>query len=210
VHVDGNVASKSGKPGKTTSLNVTVRGGHIEDVLRLFNKESKPPMEGVTNIHARVIWPASKQPFLERISLQGEFEVAHARWENPERQANVNDLSKRASGNKKDANTMDVTADIKGNVSLNQAIATLHDVSCNVPGAEATLSGTYNLENAKIDFHGDLKTVSALSNETNGVKAVLLKPLDPLFKRKHAGAVVRVAMTGTYSDPHFGLSLPGK
>jgi hypothetical protein len=210
VHVDGSVASKPGKPGKTTSLNLNVQGGHIEDLLRLFNKESKPPMEGVANIKARVLWPSSEQPFLKRISLQGEFDITHARWENPERQANVNDLSKRASGNKKDANTPDVTADIKGSVALSQAIATLHDVSCSVPGAEATLSGTYNLGNAKIDFHGDLKTVSALSNETSGVKSVLLKPLDPLFKRKHSGAVVPVAMTGTYSDPHFGISLPEK
>jgi AsmA-like C-terminal region len=210
VHVDGSVASKPGKPGKTTSLNATVQGGHIEDLLRLFNKDSKPPMEGVTNIRARVAWPSSDQSFLKRVSLQGDFSIAQARWQNPERQANVNDLSKRASGNKKDANTPDVTADIKGNVSLSNAIGTLHDVSCKIPGAEAILSGTYNLENSKIDFHGDLKTESALSNETNGVKAVLLKPLDPLFKRKHAGAVVPVAMTGTYSDPHFGLSLTGK
>jgi hypothetical protein len=210
VHVDGSIASKPGKPGKTTSLNVTVQGGHIEDVLRLFSRENRPPMEGVTNIRARAVWPSSEQAFLKRLSMQGEFDISHARWENPQRQASVNDLSKRASGNKKDANTPDVTADIRGNVSLSQAIGTLHDVSCKVPGAEAVLNGTYNLENSKIDFHGDLKTASALSNETNGVKAVLLKPLDPLFKRKHAGAVVPVAMTGTYNDPHFGISLSGK
>jgi AsmA-like C-terminal region len=210
VHVDGNVTSKPGKPGKTTSLNATVQGGHIEDLLRLFNKDSKPPMEGLTNIRARATWPSSDQSFLKRLSLQGDFSIAQARWQNPERQANVNDLSKRASGNKKDANTPDVTADIKGSVALSQAIATLHDVSCNVPGAQATLNGTYNLENAKIDFRGELKTVAALSNETSGMKSVLLKPLDPLFKRKRAGAVVPVAMTGTYNDPHFGISLPGK
>jgi hypothetical protein len=42
------------------------------------------------------------------------------------------------------------------------------------------------------------------------MKAVLLKPLDPLFKRKRAGAVVGVEMTGTYNASHFGLSLPAK
>jgi hypothetical protein len=210
IHVEGVVASKPGKPGKTTSLDITVRGGHIDDVLRLFVRESKPPMEGMTNFRAHVVWPSGRQPFLKRVTLQGGFEIEHAQWENRERQAKVNILSKRASGQKKDANTTEVTADIRGSVALNQAIAKFHDVSCKVPGAEAALSGTYNLENTKIDFRGDLKTKSALSNEANGVKAALLKPLDPLFKRKNAGAVVPVEMTGTYKDPHFGVALPGK
>jgi hypothetical protein len=66
------------------------------------------------------------------------------------------------------------------------------------------------VENTKIDFHGNLKTESSLSNESTGAKAILLKPLDPFFKRKHAGAVVPVEMTGTYDNPHFGFSLTGK
>jgi hypothetical protein len=78
------------------------------------------------------------------------------------------------------------------------------------PGAEATMHGTYNLENMSIDFHGDLKTEASISDETTGVKAVLLKPLDPLFKKKHAGAVVPVAVTGSYAKPQFGLASPGQ
>jgi hypothetical protein len=103
-----------------------------------------------------------------------------------------------------------VTADIKGSVLLSDEIAKFQAVSFKVPGAEAILHGTYNLADTKIDFHGDLKTEASLSDDSSGVKAVLLKPLDPLFKRKHAGAVVPVEMTGTYHDPHFGVSLQAK
>jgi hypothetical protein len=102
-----------------------------------------------------------------------------------------------------------VAADLKGSVTMTNAVAKLKDTSVQVPGAVATMSGTYNLENKKIDFHGELKTESSLSNESSGAKAVLLKPLDPFFKRKHAGAVVPVEMTGTYDDPHFGFSITG-
>ena len=119
-------------------------------------------------------------------------------------------LSKRASGKKKDTETPTVTADIKGSVLLSNEITKFQDVSFEVPGAEATLHGTYNLEDTKIDFHGDLKTEASLSDDSSGVKAVLLKPLDPLFKRKHVGAVVPVEMTGTYHNPHFGVSLQPK
>jgi hypothetical protein len=210
IHVDGAVASRPGKPGKTTSLNANVQGGHIDELLYLFVRGNHSPMEGATNFHARVEFPSGQQPFLKRVSLQSAFVIENAKWEKPERQATINELSKRASGNKKDAATAEVTADIQGNVVLSNAVATFKDTLCKIPGAEAALNGTYNLDNAKIDFHGTLKTESSISEDSTGAKAVLLKPLNPLFKRKHSGAVVPVQMTGSYSDPHFGVALPGK
>ena len=210
VHVEGSVTGKAGQPGKTTALNLNVRDGRIEDVLWLFVQESKAPMEGATNFQAHVVWPSGHQKFLKRVVLQGDFEIEHAQWTKPERQMSVNMLSKKASGKKKDPETPNVTADLKGKVLLRNEIAKFDDTSFKVPAAEATLHGTYNLEDTKIDFHGDLKTEASLSDDSTGVKAVLLKPLDPLFKKKHAGAVVPVEMTGRYHDPHFGVSLQPK
>ena len=210
VHVEGSVAGKPGQPGKTTSLNLTVRNGRIDDVLWLFVRESKAPMAGATNFRAHVVWPSGHQPFLKRVVLQGDFEIENAQWTKPERQMSVNMLSKKASGKKKEPDTPTVTAELKGKVLLSNEIAKFQDTSFKVPGAEAILHGTYNLEDTKIDFHGDLKTEASLSDDSSGVKAVLLKPLDPLFKRKHAGAVVPVEMTGTYHNPHFGVSLQPK
>jgi hypothetical protein len=207
VHIEGSVAGKSGQPGKTTSLNASVRNGRIDDVLWLFVHEPKAPMEGPTNFRAHIVWPSGHQPFLKRVVLQGDFEIEHAQWTKPERQMSVNMLSKRASGKKKDPETPNVTADLKGKVLLSNEIAKFQDTSFKVPGAEAILHGNYNLGDTKIDFHGDLKTEASLSEDSSGVKAVLLKPLDPLFKKKHAGAVVPVEMTGTYHEPHFGVSL---
>jgi hypothetical protein len=210
VHIEGSVTGKPGQPGKTTSLDANVRNGRIQDILWLFVHEPKAPMEGATNFRAHIVWPSGHQPFLKRVVLQGEFEIEHAQWTKPERQMSVNMLSKKASGKKKDPETPNVTADLKGSVLLSDEIAKFHDTSFTVPGAEATLRGTYNLGDTKIDFHGDLKTEASLSDDGSGVKAVLLKPLDPLFKKKHAGAEVPVEMTGTYHNPHFGVSLQPK
>ena len=43
---------------------------------------------------------------------------------------------------------------------------------------------------------GELKMESDISHVTTGFKSVLLKPLAPFFKKKHAGAVVPIAVTG--------------
>ena len=210
VHLDGSVAGNPGQPGKTIALNITLRDGHVDDVLRLFVKANKPPMEGQINIHAHAVLPPGSRPFIKKLELQGEFDIAHAQWENAARQTKLNELSKRASGKKKDQPAENVTAGIKGALAMTSAIAKFSEASFKIPGAEAAMHGTYNLENMTIDFHGDLKTDSSISGETSGAKAILLKPLDPLFKRKHAGAVVPVAVTGSYANPQFGLALPGQ
>jgi hypothetical protein len=210
AHIEGTVSSKPGQTGKTAVVNITVGNGHIDDVLRMFVREPKPPMEGATNFKAHVVLPPDHRPFTKRVVLQGEFEISHAQWTKESRQASVNTLSKRASGNKKQPDTPSVTAEINGKVLLSEGVAKFSDSTFKVPGAEATFHGTYNLEDRKIDFHGELKTQAEISEDATGAKAVLLKPLDPLFKRKHAGAVVPVEMTGTYSSPHFGVSLTPK
>jgi hypothetical protein len=40
---------------------------------------------------------------------------------------------------------------------------------------------------------------------TTGFKSILLKPVDPLFSKNGAGTELPVKITGTKSEPHFGL-----
>jgi hypothetical protein len=69
--------------------------------------------------------------------------------------------------------------------------------------------GTYNLITEKIDLHGTLKTDSAPSNTTQGIKSLLIKALDPFLKKKRAGYQMPIRITGTYEHPSFGLDLAG-
>ncbi len=39
------------------------------------------------------------------------------------------------------------------------------------------------------------------------MKGLLLKALDPFFKKKRGGYIVPVKITGTYQHPSFGLDL---
>ena len=51
---------------------------------------------------------------------------------------------------------------------------------------------------------------SELSDGSGGAKALVLKILNPFFKRKHKpGSVVPVKITGTYHSPSFGVEEAG-
>jgi hypothetical protein len=59
----------------------------------------------------------------------------------------------------------------------------------------------------KIDLHGQLQVDTKISNTTSGAKAILLKMMDPFFKKKRKGEVLPVRISGTYEHPSFGLDL---
>jgi hypothetical protein len=219
----GSVAGKPGQKGKTTSLDLEVDQGRIQDLLQLFLKAKHGPLNGVASFKTHVVIPPQGRPFLNEVTLRGDFGIGQAAFTKPSRQAQIDDLSSRASGEKKAKDkektktTPQPTADDSENVVLNlqghlevrDGIAKFSELSFSVPGASARMNGTYNLVNEQIDFHGTLKTEAELSQETTGIKSALLKPFDPLFKRKKAGAVIPVKMTGTYRNPEFGFDVTG-
>ena len=210
VHAEGRIASSAEASGKTASLNLTVREGQIQDVLDLFVTSKIPPMKGATDLQAHVEIPPGDAPFLRKIIMEGTFAIRDAVLTNEDRQNDVNLLSKRASGEKKEKETDRVSGRLEGKVVARNGTALFTPVSFQIPGASITMNGRFNLLNEHLDFHGDARTEAELSDDTTGAKAVLLKPINSLFKKKHAGADVRVEMTGTYDDPHYGIELPIK
>jgi len=100
-----------------------------------------------------------------------------------------------------------VLSNLKGHVLLNNGIATFSRLSFGIPGALAQMCGTYDLISEKIDLHGTLKTEAEVSKTTHGIKALMLKVLDPFFKNKPGGYLAPEKITGTYDHPQFGLDL---
>jgi hypothetical protein len=213
VLATGEVAGHAGQPGKTTSVDLTVRDGRIQDVLRLFVREPKPPLNGTTSFRARVVIPPEKRPFVQKVRLTGDFGIDGGKFTKSATQTKVDNLSDKARGVKRDDELADddserVISDLAGHVELRDATATFRNLSFAVPGASAQMHGTYNIETETIDFHGTLATDAELSKMSGGFKSVLLKPFDVFFKRKHAGAVVPIHLVGTYAAPQPGLDLP--
>jgi hypothetical protein len=213
ISTQGSVAGEGGHPGKTANLTMVSQDGKIQDLLLLFIKSPRAPMSGTIGFQASALLPPGKNPFLERVELQGDFGIDAGRFSNSDTQEGVNSLSRGARKDKSHANEDDdtdprnVLSDLKGHVLVKHGIATFSNLSFGVPGALARVHGSYNLITEKIDLHGTLRTQDEVSGTTHGIKALMLKVLDPFFRHKPNGYLAPVKITGTYDHPAFGLDL---
>jgi hypothetical protein len=206
----GTIAGRQGAQGKFASLDLAVNKGRIQDVLRVFSRAPKPPLNGVTNFRAHVTIPPGKAPFLKKVVMVADFGVDDAQFTKSETQESVAALSVRGAGKKPEESEEDpdnLISELSGHVELREGTATFVDFRFAVPDANATMHGTYDVIDEKVDLHGTLRTTAKFSEMTSGIKSVLLKPFDAIFKRKHGGGKIPVQLTGTYSDPHPGLEL---
>ena len=96
-------------------------------------------------------------------------------------------------------------SDLKGHLAFRNGVATFSGVSFTVPGAAATLRGTYGLVDQEVNLHGVLTTTGKLSDSASGFKALVLKAITPFFKKKHDVKVVPFKITGTFADASVSL-----
>ncbi len=206
VKVEGNIAGGDHQKGKAASLELLVGDGQIQDFLFLLLKDRVPPMTGRFSFKGQATLPPDKAPFTQRIQLQGDFGISAGHLSNPTAQANLENLSERAEGEKDEVSER-VVSDLRGHVTLRQGTAVLSDLSFSVPGALARMHGTYDLVTHRINLHGTLVMKANLSEATSGVKSFLLKIVNPLLKKNHrGGAIVPLSVTGIYPHPVYKVS----
>ena len=206
VIAEGRVAHTDMHKGKFTDLHLSVRNGRIENILGLFVSEPRSPMSGETSIEADSELPPGDIPFLQRVKLQGRFGIQEGNFSKPRTQRDVDQLSAGARGqDKEDPET--VLTDLKGQVVLTGGTAHFSDLSFGIPGANARMYGTYNIINHKVDLHGKMRVDTRISKTASGFKALLLKVMDPIFKKKRKGEIVPIHISGTYEKPEYGLDL---
>lgn len=202
IHWTGDIAGKNG--GKTTKLELSSVHARVQDLLYLISQSPRPALNGPISFRARATLPPSRAPFLKKIELDGDFAINNARFQTFQTQRNVALLSDRAQGEKKLVqNPESVFSDIAGHVVLRNGDAHVSNLRFHVPGASAQLQGTYNVIHYAVNLHGTLALEKDLSDATTGVKSIVLKIVDPFFKRRNAGAVIPVSITGTYDHPIF-------
>ncbi len=200
------VAKKADSEGKTISLDATETQGRIQDWLRLLAKADPPAFTGAMNFRVQVQVPPGKGSFIERVNLLGDFGIDAASFK-PTTQEKVDNLSQLAQGEKKNDDPASVVENLKGHVVLNHAIATFSSLSFSVPGALAHVHGTYGLLTEQLNLHGTLQVDNKLSKGTTGVKSVLLKSVEPFFKKKKTGEIVPIKIGGTFGHPSYGLDV---
>ena len=202
----GEIASKGG-PGKTISLTGIENEGSIKDWLELLAHSHHPKMTGTMKFRTIVYVPPGQQDFIKRVNLRGDFEIGNAEFSKPATQEKVNQLSQAARGQKPDDAPESVFENMRGHVEMENAVANVSDLYFGVPGALAHMHGTYGIESDKIDLHGNLRVDQKLSKSSSGLKSVFLKLIEPAMKKKKAGEIVPVKITGTMKEPSYGLDI---
>lgn len=200
----GSIAASEGK-GKQTRLRITSTRGRIEDILGLFTRE-RSPMSGNASLETLAELPPGNIPFLKKVHLNGSFDIQDGTFTKWATQNDVDKLSAGARGGSKN-NASAVVSDLRGRVDLTNGIAHFASLDFEVPGANARMHGTYNLENHRVDLHGNMRVDTKISKTSSGMKSFLLTILDPIFKKKKKGEIVPVHISGTYEKPEYGLDL---
>ena len=112
-----------------------------------------------------------------------------------------------AQGKKPDAPIGRIVSDMSGRFAMRNGAIRFDALRFNVTGANVELAGLYTLRSEQLDFSGTLGMEAPVSKAMGGgLKGFLLKPFDPLFRKKGKGAVVPITIRGPREQPKFGVN----
>jgi hypothetical protein len=200
----------AGSP-RRVAVTFATQDAEVQDLLRIV-ETAEPQMEGKVNLKAAAEFTAGPERFLARLRLQGAVDVEGLRFLDRKKQQNMDAFSARVrkgppEGAKTGGGPPEVTLAARSKTRFDHGIAYFPDILTDLPGAEGRLHGTFGLLDDKVHLTGTIALQKGLSHAATGWKAMLLKPLSPFFKKKHAGAVVPITVTGTADKPKVGTDL---
>ncbi|MEO7143137.1 MAG: AsmA-like C-terminal region-containing protein, partial [Bryobacteraceae bacterium] len=213
IVASGAVTRTPNVPGHDIALDVNVRDARIQDLLRLAVSARTPPLTGPIVLKVKLHLPPGARVVAGRLNLAGTFHLDEAHFTTAEVQKKIDRLSLDARGRPRKARQEtipDVFSNLRGSFVLKNGRASFSKLTFTIPGAAIKLAGNYNLDDESFEFHGDARFESTLSGMTTGVKSFLLRAANPFFKKRGAGAVVPIRITGTKDTPSFKLDLRRK
>jgi hypothetical protein len=208
----GHVVRVKDDDGKSVGhdiyLDVDMPKARIEDMLQLAVKTDPPLMRGALTMKTNLHIPPGNVPVSRKVELhKGHFTIHNVVFSSDKIQSKIDMMSMRAQGKPKEANKTDaetVTSRMEGNFNLQKSNISIADLLYTMPGAQVVADGDYGLNGQVFDFHGKVRTKAKLSQMTTSWKSLLLKPVDPFFRKNNAGAEIPFKITGTKDEPHFG------
>lgn len=210
---NGSVVRVVTPKGHDIELDVVLDHAQIEDLLRLGVRTDPPIMNGPVEMNTRLSLTPGDANVADRLKLAGSFHVMRAHFANQKVQTRLDSLSLRSQGKAKEAQEHadeDVPVDLRGVFTLKDGVLSFSQLHFLVPGTHVDMSGDYSLDGQTFDFRGTARLDAKVSQMTTGWKSILLKPVDPFFSKHGAGTEVPIRITGTESEPHFGLDFGHK
>jgi hypothetical protein len=205
--VSGSIERAALETHKEIDLRASAGKTGLEDFLRLAVSGPRAPMTGRISFNTIVKIPPGSRPIVERLQLNGNFNLDGVRFTSPAVDAKIGSLSHHAQGDPNAIATDGVTAAFAGRFGLRDGVLALPQLRFEVPGANISLEGKYWLSSGDIDFTGTARLDATVSQMVTGWKHVLLKPVDPLLRRDGAGTVLPIRITGSRGTPSFSLDI---
>jgi hypothetical protein len=200
----GSIAGAPRAKGRTIALDVRA-DGQFADFLRLAVKAPKPMMRGGIALNTSLVIPPGDVDVVQKLQLRGSFKIRRGQFTSDTVQDKIDELSRRGRGEPENENVNNVLADFGGNFALQHGRLDLPKFQFAVEGARVALGGNYGLPTQRLDFEGSLMLDAPISKTTTGLKSLLLKVVDPLFRKNGAGTVLPIVVSGTVDQPSFGI-----
>ncbi len=205
----GEVINIKGQ-GHRINLDLDIPNGRLQDFLALAVKTEPAVLTASIGTKTKLQIRPGKESVSQKLSLQGSFALNSIHFTNPKVQDKVDMLSMRAQGEPKKAKpgAKDVNSQMEGKFQMAAGVFNLSDLAYTLPGARVNLAGEYSLDGQKFDFTGKVLTDAPLSHMVDSPAAsLLLKAISPFFKSKRGGAEIPISISGTKSEPKFGLDV---
>jgi hypothetical protein len=203
IHASGGVVERDGEHGRTVTLDVVIDAGRLEDILRLAVKAAQPPMTGIISLKTKVLLPPGDRDAIRKIRLDGRFSVESAQFTKAQVQDKVDAFSTKARGVQDDT-PPPVVSNFRGAFTMRDGAIDFSEVTFAMPGARVNVSGRFATRSEALDFRGTIRLDAKLSRLTTGVKSLLLRAVDGLFRHDDI-TVVPITITGTADRPKVGL-----
>jgi hypothetical protein len=207
ITAKGSVVRVPEKRGHLIILDVVAPKARLEDLLQLATKSTQPMMSGLVNLKTKMVLPPGKVKVLDKLTLDGEFDVSDARFASSDVRDKLASFSRHAMGQPDNPDAGSAISDLRGNFSLRNGVITFKRLTFSVPGAVIKLDGTYALRGEALDFTGELRMEAKLSQLVSGKKSLFLKAVDPFFSKRGAGTLIPIAITGTRDNPTLEFSM---
>ena len=196
-----------GGHGRTVTLDIDMQSARVEDVMRMAVPTPKPPMTGALKLVTKFLLPPGETDVSRRLQLDGRFSIIAAQFTNYDVQGKISALSHLSRARDPEAPKQNVASNFIGRFKLGGGRVALPDLTFGIPGARVELAGQYALKPETLQFRGRLLMDAKISETQRGVKSLLLKVVDPLFRREGGGSSVPFKITGTRDKPDFGLDV---
>lgn len=201
----GLIEGTRGVKGKRVVVNVKSSNADLSQLLQFVSNTSRPVAQGALIIDAALDLPQGKAPILDRIALEGSVRAERVKFTNDAVQEKIDELSRRAQGRPTDESIDDVASRMAVKFALNKGVFTYQGLTFRVQGADIQLAGTHSLRSKAIDLNGVAMLNASVSQTQTGIKRVLLKPFDPLFRKGGAGTRLVIKVAGTQDQPKVAL-----